>query len=42
MTVIAGPDERERGEVTMRDLLTGDPRTAPRREIVELVRQAGS
>lgn len=35
--VIAGPDERDRGEVTVRDLLKGDQRTAPRRDLVELV-----
>jgi histidyl-tRNA synthetase len=40
--VIAGPDERERGEVTVRDLVTGDQRTGPRRDVVELVRRSGS
>jgi histidyl-tRNA synthetase len=40
--VIAGPDERERGELTVRDLVTGDQRTGPRRDIVELVRRPGS
>jgi histidyl-tRNA synthetase len=40
--VIAGPDERERGEVTVRDLTSGDQRTGQLRDIVELVRWAGS
>jgi histidyl-tRNA synthetase len=38
--VIAGPDERERGEVTVRDLETGDQRSGPRATLVELVRAA--
>jgi histidyl-tRNA synthetase len=40
--VIAGPDERDRGELAVRDLVTGDQRTGPRRDVVELVRRAGS
>jgi histidyl-tRNA synthetase len=40
--VIAGPDERDRGEVAVRNLVTGDQRTGPRRDVVELVRRAGS
>jgi histidyl-tRNA synthetase len=36
--VIAGPDERERGEVTVRDLESGEQRGGPRDAVVDLVR----
>ena len=36
--VIAGPDERERGEVTVRDLESGEQRGGPRAGVVDLVR----
>ena len=38
LCVIAGPDERERGVVTVRDLTTGEQRTGPPSGLLALVR----
>lgn len=37
--LVAGPDERERGEVTLRDMRSGEQRAVPRTEVVAGVRR---
>jgi histidyl-tRNA synthetase len=40
VSVIVGGDELARGEVTLRDMTTGDQRAVPRADAVETVRTA--